>query len=341
MALYNLKENIQCYIKRLFFSRGIELSVEELPLFSFKQDEVVYNLNTTNNTIKPPKGFFRICFRHLPYIEYVNCLSGFYDSVPESQRPKRGFDFFIKKGLRDWRLNGNRYNYQTYNVCTSISEELVAKMLGLEHLLTKTFFCRIEIDGGEELVGTMSSVAEGVDVRALKDNYQHIFTADLAKELTNLNILDAICYEKDHRPGNYHIVLNEEGKAISICSFDNDSPWSFSPFGGATFKTYAGASELIKRSVINRPLIDSGVSERLLKISKRDVQDCLGLYLGKNQVNVCWKRVSDIQRAIERTRFQYEEWSSEVLNQELSGEYGKTYYAVLWDLCTDIKNGIK
>ena len=334
-----LKERIICHVKRLLSPRGTEIIVSELPLFSFKSEDVIYNFNTTNNTIKTPKGYFRICLEHLPYNDYLYELSSLYKSVPEGQKPKRGYDFFIRKGIRDWKLNSNKYKYQTYNVCSSMAEEKVAEMLGLERLLTHSFFCRLQIDDGKELVGTMSSVAKGVDVRDLKDCFETCFTPELDKELTNLNLIDTICYEKDHRPGNYHIILNAEGRAISVCSFDNDSPWSFSPFGGASFKTYAGASEFVLNGKINRPLIDYSVLERVLSLSEKDVEDNLGHLLGNNQVRSCWRRVSLIQGALKKTVFQDNCWSEEIIKKELSGTYGNTYYSVLWNLCVDIKNG--
>jgi hypothetical protein len=254
----------------------------------------------------------------------------------------RGYDFFVKKGLRDWRLNSGKYKYQTYNACSSLAEEKVAELLGLERLLTRSHFCRVSIDGGDEMVGTMASFADGVDVRTLKDTFQVVFTSELAKEVTNLNIIDVLCHEKDHRPGNYHIVLNEVGKAVSICSFDNDSPWCFSPFGGAEFITYAGASSIIDRlGRINRCALDKCVVNKMLALTKNHVVSALSPYLGRNQVIACWKRVVELQQAIQKTEFKYDGWSEKTVADELSGKYGRTYYVVLWELCEAIKKGIR
>ena len=333
---------VMCLIRWTLFPRGTEISVSDIPFYRFTSDEVVYNFNTTNNTIKTPKGYFRICLVHLVKKEYLTQLKRLYESVPENQRPERGYDFFVRKGLRDWRLNGRKYRYQTYNACSSLAEEKVAELLGLERLLTRSHFCRVSIDGGEELVGTMASFAEGVDVRMLKDTFQDVFTPELAKEVSNLNIVDAICYEKDHRPGNYHIILNKIGKAVSISCFDNDSPWCFSPFGSVDFTTYGGASSIIDQSGrINRCALDKCVIDKLLALTKKDVVTALSPYLGSNQVNACWKRVVELQRAIQKTEFRYDKWTEETVREELSGRYGRTYYVVLWELCEAIKKGIR
>ena len=266
-------------------------------------------------------------------------LVNFYYQVPEDQRPHRGIEFFIKKGVRDWFLNGNKHRYQTYNVCSSMAEEAAARLLGAETLFTKSEFCKVKIGDGLVLCGTMSSDAGGVDVRVLKNCFKEAYTPSLARDLTTLNLIDAICYEKDHRPGNYHIIMDENEKAVSICSFDNDSPWSFAPFGGAGFKPYDGASEIIKGGRFNRPMLDTKVKDRLMKLSKGDVFSALSPLIGENQVSACWKRILALQKAIGRTSFAYTDWSEEVMKEELSDKYGNTYYSVLFHLSEAIEQG--
>lgn len=169
-----------------------------------------------------------------------------------------------------------------------------------------------------------------MDVREVKDCFREVFTPQHAQDLTTLNLIDAICYEKDHRPGNYHIVLDAQDKAVSICSFDNDSPWSFAPFGGADFKPYDGASVIIKGGLFNRPMLDTKVRKQFMNLTKNDVHNALSQYLGKNQVNACWRRIKALQKALGKTQFAYTEWSEDVMKVELSGEYGNTYYTVLY-----------
>lgn len=339
MDKLSIKELLTCYGKRILFQRGSEIAEENLPSYEFNEDEVTYILNTTNNTLRTPIGFFRICFEHIPKVKYLEMLRVFYDKVPIKQQPEKGLNYFLKKGMRDWFLNGKRNQYQTYNVCSSMAEEEVAQLLGLENLLTKSHFCKIRIGEGMVLYGSMSSDARGVDVRELKDCFREVYTPSLAKDLTSLNLVDSICYEKDHRPGNYHIILDDNGKAVSICSFDNDSPFSFAPFGGAAFKTYAGASEIIKKGQFNRPLLDNNVSERLLSLNRNDIQKSLGVYIGRNQVNACWKRVVELQKALKNTQFIFDDWTEDVMMEELSGKFGNTYYSVLYHLSEAIEQG--
>jgi hypothetical protein len=261
--------------------------------------------------------------------------------VPEEQRPPRGVNYFIKKGVRDWYLNGRKYKYQTYNVCSAMAEEAIAKLLGLERLLTKSFFCRVRIDSGEELIGTMSSFAGGVDVRELIGSFQYSFTPELAKDLSCLNVIDAICYEKDHRPGNYHVILDDAGLSISVCCFDNDSPWSFSPFGKVSFKTYGGVSKIVKSRRINRPFLDSGLIDSIQYLSYEKLVKALTPFLGMGQIKACWRRIFALKKAISNTRFQFKEWNGAIMMEELQGQYGKTYYTLLYNLCEALRAGDK
>ena len=57
--------------------------------------------------------------------------------------------------------------------------------------------------------------------------------------------------------------------------------------------------------------------------------DALLAYLGRNQVNVCWKRIKVLQEAVRKTKFKYDDWKEEAVAEELSGMYGRTFYAVL------------
>lgn len=47
----------------------------------------------------------------------------------------------------------------------------------------------------------------------------------LCCQLSILNFLDALCYEKDHRPDNYNIEYVGENPVIHV--FDNDSSLAF------------------------------------------------------------------------------------------------------------------
>ena len=145
--------------------------------------------------------------------------------------------------------------------------------------------------------------------------------------MNNLNFLDALCYEKDHRPGNYTVVMSGN-KAESICAFDNDSPMSFG-LGNASFESYMNCSPYILRDSLNRPYID----EKVVKILSANNSDKLCQatkdLLNPVQIMALKRRFRALQKAVSilrpHTALSDEEWNDETVREELGGAYGKTY----------------
>jgi hypothetical protein len=293
--------------------------------------------------IKTPMGYFRYCWLHEPFEKHKRHMEDYYDSVSSrlNQRASNK-DIFIEQEMLYWRCHKKGVRYQTYNAGKMMAEEAIAALFGLERLLTNTHFCKVCIGNGEELVGTIMNDAGGVDIRFFSDDYKEAITPQLVCDLDNLNILDAVCYEKDHRPGNYHLILNDKGKAVSICSFDNDSPWAFSPFGRLSFESYEKSSSIIKQGKINRPCVDEEVANRVLGLDNNSFQNNLKPFLNSFQLHSCWKRIQKLQEVLDKSRNKFRRkdyWDESIVNQEMSGNYGKTYLSVLVDLYERINTG--
>ena len=263
-------------------------------------------------------------------------MEEYFDSISSKlDRNVSSREVFVSQEMAYWGTHNKGVKYQTLNAGKMMAEEAIASLIGVERLLAKTHFCKVYVGDGEELVGTMMSDAGGVDVRFIKDTYKEVITPQLVCDLDNLNILDAICHEKDHRPGNYHLILDNEGKAVSLCAFDNDSPWAFSPFGTMEFKSYENSSSLIKDGIINRPYVDERVAEFVLQLNKSSFYRKLTPYLNKFQLKACWKRICTLKRALNNSRsgfLERDDWNESALKDELSGEYGRTYLRVLINL---------
>lgn len=334
-SLSVLKQNCANLLRKTFLSHEVEINCDSLPIYKFAEDEVSYVFHTTNNMIKTPKGYFRFCWKHEPFETHRKHMAEYYDSISNRLDNASRRDVFVNQEMAYWRSHNNGVKYQTLNAGKMMAEEAIASLFGVERLLTKTHFCRVRIGNGEELVGTMMSDAGGVDVRFLKNYYLDAITPQLVCDLNNLNILDAVCYEKDHRPGNYHLILNKEKKAVSLCAFDNDSPWAFSPFGTMGFKSYENSSCLTKDGKINRPYVDAGLAESVLQLDKATFYERLTPYLNKIQLKVCWKRICKLKLALNKSRSSFKErnkWDEHTVKDELSGKYGRTYLMVLINL---------
>lgn len=253
------------------------------------------------------------------------------DGMPPAME-ERAKDFvqFIWGELFAYRLNGGLKTgeYQTYNAIRGIATYRMAKLLGLDALIPKTEYAKICIDGETALFGTVMEEAAGVFVEKMNGNARRsICTPELQRALNNLNVLDVICHEKDHRPGNYAVTVNQ-GKATSVIAFDNDSPNCFG-IGGICFETYIGCSSWALKGKINRPYVDEDLAERIMKVSDKDLKDAVGDLLNKYQVITLKSRFHKVRKLLEKTPkdrlIPKEMWSEDTIQEELSGAYGKTY----------------
>lgn len=268
--------------------------------------------------------------------------SEFINNEPVGLSKKINRKQFVEKELKYWRQHTHCCEYQTFNANRLLAETRMAELLGLEDLLTKVDLVRIRIEGLSEYVGTMMENAKGVDVREIKNYYKEAFTPQLLRSLNNLNVLDFICYEQVHRPGNYKLVLDGQGKAVSVQSFDNDSPWAFSPFGKVNFHTYERASYIIDKGEINRPAIDKQLAERIVGLTKNDISQEFSRYLNKLQLRALWNRINALQIALNNSKeiwLEEDEWTEDLMQSELSGKWGRTYIVILYELLGKIAAG--
>ena len=267
-------------------------------------------------------------------------LIGLNEPVDEKQASiYSDYAKFIWSEIYNYKLNSDirKREFQTYNASRSIAFYEVAKLLGLERLIPVTRYCEINGYGDTRRLGALMDEASGIhfDKIALMDRRRMIHPS-LQRDLSDLHILDILCYEKDHRPDNYNVILNEENKAISISAFDNDSPMSFFLSSNIHFHSYEGCSPLVdSRGLFNRPFIDVGVYEKLLGLKKNELFDSLSPYLTKRQIAFVWKRARKLTNSIRKAtskgncRFlKNDEWSEATVEKELGGDFGFTYLSL-------------
>lgn len=340
--LSRLVVNVRKFAIRLLskttLSKSCKCEVESLPVYSFQKEDVEPVFYSTNNMLKiNGGGYFRFCRKHHSKSafnkESESLFAAFADRLKGRHSQNISCEQFVAKELDYWKMHNRKCDFQMFNANRLLAETKMAELLGLEDLLTKVEFVNLRIEGLPDMLGTMMSNADGVDVREIKDCYKTAITPQLARALNNLNILDVICYEQDHRPGNYKVVLNSEGKAVSIQSFDNDSPWAFSPFGKVNFHTYERASYIINNGKINRPAIDKQLAEKIVGFTKNDISQEFSQYLNKLQLRALWNRINALQIALNNSKeiwLEEAEWTEDLMQSELSGKWGRTYIVILY-----------
>lgn len=235
------------------------------------------------------------------------------------------------------RYNQGGGNYCMFGYNRAKAQCVVAKHLGLENLICSISLGKIERNG-QMIFGSLMARAPGVNPNSLSrgklDSYA---SPQLLSSLISLNLLDVICNEKDHRPGNYNVILDKFGKGCSVVAFDNDSPLSFFPTIKVNMTSYFGSSAMIDTNgCINRVGLDARLADRILKINFGILSLDLKPYLNRLQIFTLKRRIMRVQEAIIRTiRIKRNflrkggDWSDTDVLEDLSGKYGRTYLYIL------------
>lgn len=279
------------------------------------------NMGMTNDL---NSGAYRFCMGKGP-----GCI-GLPSMDPDREERLKELVQYIWGDLFSYSLNSGLKigHYQTYNAVRCIATYRVAELIGLEHMIPKTDYALLCPEGRSPLFGTVMESAPGICMETLScEERENISSPMLQLALNRLNVLDVLNMEKDHRPGNYHVVIRN-GKGENVVAFDNDSPNSFG-LGGISFSTYMGCSPWCSDGKLNRPYVDKILAQRILALEDNRTKKQLGDILNRMQLSSFMKRLHEIQKVLKTTppeQFLTEEqWTAETMEKELSGNYGKTY----------------
>lgn len=222
----------------------------------------------------------------------------------------------------------NTGEFETYSGVRNVATTELARLLGLERLIAKAQFVKLEIEG-KELFGVLSECAPGI--RAFDSSC--LTTPQMQRELSNMKILDVLCFQPDHWVNNYNVVLDETEHVFSVCAFDNDCNWTFFPYPRVTFFSQCDGAPIINsQGLISLPFLDKETIEHLKMLDLSNLSKCLQPYLNKLQLWALRKRIKMLLESIEKTEKQNpnlllmrEEWTEQTIEEELSGKYGYTY----------------
>lgn len=204
--------------------------------------------------------------------------------------------------------------------------QIVAEELGLSYIITPSEWCNLEVEGGKSFFGLLSNSAPGERM----SDCSVPPSGALQRELINLNVLDAICFQNDHGPNNYNIY--KENGEFKVCAFDNDNPSTFFPIFSVS-ASLAGCSPLInKKGIVNRPFFDKDLAERIRTLDIGALQKRLKPYLNQIQIISLKARIKKLQKAVKKTSevnqsflIEHSKWNERTVSLELKGKYGETY----------------
>ena len=177
-----------------------------------------------------------------PFNRYLTTNDERVLGLPPASEDKKGlirkFVFYIYGEINNYYYNFGvkKGKMQTFLAVRAIAVKKLADMLSIGHLVPQTDYVKLTVNGRERC-GALESQAAGVDASLipLQERKKRI-TPELLRELTSLNILDALCYDNDHRINNYFTVQDGEGSFVGVASFDNDAPSVFFPSAKVNFK---------------------------------------------------------------------------------------------------------
>ncbi len=218
-------------------------------------------------------------------------------------------------------------NISYFNAVRTVSTQIVAEQMNVSDIVVSSEWCKLKINN-IELYGVLSNAAKGT--RALDCNI--VPSIDLQCSLTELHILDLVCFQQDHGPNNYNICYTDN--SAFVCAFDNDNTNTFFPIGRVDLPL-AGCNSIIDRNgQINRKYFSYELAMKILQTDAKELYVKLKPYLNIWQCHSVIVRLSKIKESVKsvcesNVLVKNNEWNEDYLNIELSGEYGETYLTKL------------
>ena len=251
-----------------------------------------------------------------------------------------------------WCLQEGRY--QTFNSSKSYVTKLVADCYGVGDLIPRTYYAKLKFDG-KIRVGVVVEPASGDDPVLLANKLAreeiHPF---LQRNLISLWIIDQICYQKDHRPGNYFIGKNGDLQYSLISAFDNDCPTTLFPIGSISFTTYTGILPMVNRAGKSRiPYISRGLYEDVKRMDGKKLREIISGYCSSFEVFMLERRANVMRSVLAKnlssghlSLLSDSDWSVETMQDEMQVSTD-TYFSffvkhyVDWDIDSSFEKGRK
>lgn len=331
----NIKRKILNGLFSTLCSKQVCLDNLDIESLTVKGSDVLRLYKTSSGVLKLRQGFFRTCLDN----SGEEARRSFYNRLAYYIQIEDNVIEYIIRNEQRQSSKGKSINIpQMDNARRIMSTEAIANILGLSYMIPHSKFVRLKIEDLPVQFGTLMETSDGIYPLKLGEKLKNSIAPAIQCHLLNLNILDAICYEKDHRPGNYNIILNNYGKAESISAFDNDCQWTFFPAFNYNFSSYLGSSSLVKKGHFNRPYLDKNLYENMQQMTKVLMTEALSPYLNTLQIAACWYRFRKVRQAINRSfaskrlrLLEVGEWDVNTMKVELSGKYGDTYLSILYN----------
>lgn len=216
-------------------------------------------------------------------------------------------------------------NYQVFRPSISIATKKLGNLLGLDDMIPECWYIQLDIDGNRK-VGLVTKECKGVCPLNLTQEEKLNISTTFQKEINRMNYFDAVCFQRDHKEENYFVDFNEERQVNRVIALDNDSPMAFFPIPKLAFSTCVLCSPICRGLKPNRPYVDKDFYQMVKRLKISEVFQCVKSELPLAQRVCIAYRVCVLKKVLSRVEvLDDEEWSIATINNELNGEFGKTY----------------
>lgn len=223
-------------------------------------------------------------------------LIGIPDSISLSNQELDLFINYAWSEIQAYKHICGAGEYNTFNYNRSRSQYEIYSLFNETNLICPVSLCKLKFPNGYTVIGSVMPDAGGVNTVKMNVNERkRILSERLKSKLDVLNVLDVLCRETDHRPGNYSVILDDCGKAFSIKAFDNDSVLAFFP-SLSIKKSRTGVSSLIGRGgCFNRETIDENFKKTFINITEKQLDTAVKPYLNAIQRYALKRRFSKLK----------------------------------------------
>ena len=196
------------------------------------------------------------------------------------------------------------------NVATS----RMAKMLGLENLVTKSSLVNLKFNG-KTMQGVSMEEAEGEEFQTIRENAEKgkkrkVYTTECFRKLLNLQVFDIICGQVDRNATNYFgKVTQTDNKTVmqveDIKGIDNDTSFGNLAYKDVVKKGFGDLHALVSiesDGKLTAPYMDEELANSILKLDAKIINYTMCDILSKNERNALIDRIEGLKKLINKTR---------------------------------------
>ena len=198
------------------------------------------------------------------------------------------------------------------NVATS----RMAKMLGLENLVTKSSLVNLKVNG-KNMQGISMEEAQGEAFQEIREKAGEAkkwrtYTPDCFRKLLNLQVFDIICGQVDRNAYNYlGKVTQTDDKTVvqveDIKGIDNDASFGNLTYKDVVKKGFGDLHALVSiesDGKLTAPYMDEELANSILKLDAKIIDYTMCDILSKNERNALIDRIEGLKKLINKTRAQ-------------------------------------